>query len=575
VRSRDAFIDTTTPVPAKATSFYAWIGSGLNRLIYVAGGAAVRLLNRETAADASQFSATCRGFTVCEAGNKAIVATYNTAGAGATEVRVLLPLVSTGVVDKAFPAPHNTPLVMSDIGAGECTEGTKLFAYIIETRSGFTGQPSSRTAGTFSPTSYTVAADGRKVRGTLTATLPADVAYVHGITTRTDNPNKWYFEPGATVSVTGGTPTVTAIDFNTSDDTLEATATEVVDNFDFLVQNGSGNGPITPHCVIQYGKRAVYLTPYRAYASEPGDYQAITEALHGFELPGGRQMVTGFPFRQSLYLLGPGWTYEVADNLDHPVTWTNPTEISGAIGTTAIKGVAWKTAGDYVWVAGESGLYLFNGSYSRLPISYMNGDWWRRINWLAPQSVEVVDDYIRQRVMVCAPIDGASEMTHVLVWDYARGLEPNSVDFSYYDFATAFSALGLIKNAVTGEMDVWLGPTTAGFIRTEEAGTACETTSEYETGFVLTKAPRKWSIFGGADFDVSGSGTMDVTAYGVDRTVSAALTAITLSDTPGEAPQERFHLQSENMSLKVTCGPGERFDLSSLTIYFKRWIGNR
>jgi hypothetical protein len=166
-------------------------------------------------------------------------------------------------------------------------------------------------------------------------------------------------------------------------------------------------------------------------------------------------------------------------------------------------------------------------------------------------------------------------MTHVLVWDYARGLEPNSVDFSYYDFATAFSALGLIKNAVTGEMDVWLGPTTAGFIRTEEAGTACETTSEYETGFVLTKAPRKWSIFGGADFDVSGSGTMDVTAYGVDRTVSAALTAITLSDTPGEAPQERFHLQSENMSLKVTCGPGERFDLSSLTIYFKRWIGNR
>jgi hypothetical protein len=578
VRTRDSFSASATTVTGKATSFYNWVGSGLNRLIYVAAGAAVRMLNVDSGADASLFSATCRGVTVAEAGDKALIGTFTSAGAGASEVRVSLPLVSGAPIDKAFPAPWSNALALADVGSGNCTEGAARFGYIIETRSGYTGKPAP-FSGSFAPTSYTTSSGGRRLSGTISSfAIPADAAYIHPIRTRTDNVDKWYYEPSDAVAVPGGTTAAITVYFDTSDESLEESAIEVDFEFDLLTQNGSGNGPITPNAVIAYGKRVVYLTPYRAYASEPGDYQAITEALHGFELPGKRQMVTGFQFRQSLYILGPGWTYEVADNGDFPSTWANATEVSSAIGTPSIQGICARTGGDYVWVASESGLYLFNGSYSRLPISFMNSDWWERINWAAPQCIVVVDDYITKRIMVWAPIDSATEMSHTLVWDYARGLDPMQVDFAYYDYPYAFSAACLVKNSTTGEMDLWMGPAASGSqaIRKETESTTVDQTAEWESGYLITQTgPKKWYRFGGIDIEITGSGNADVTVYEMDRTGSAAAGPITLSLGPGETPRGLADVLSENFSVKFTVGSGSQFELAGFTAHVKPWMGHK
>lgn len=577
VRTRDAFVAITgRSVSAKATTFHNWIASGLNRLIYCAGGTQVRMIDLVAGTDSLLYgSLTCRGVSVAEMGDKALIAAFNAAGGGADFVRIAQPLASGAPIDKAFPAPISNSFTASDFSSGNASQGTKRLGYIIETRTGYTGKPAPAPGAVFTPVSFTVAAGGRKVRGQMTFNVPADAVYLHPICTRTDNPDKWYFEPGASIALPGGTAGYTATwYYNTPDESLEASATEVVDNFDLLTQDGSGNGPIAPHCVVAYGKRAVYLTPHRAYISEPGDYQFITEALHGLELPGRKEMRTAFPFRQSLYLLGPGWTYEVADNTDYPSTWANATEISNAIGSPAIQGVCWQTAGDYVWVAAESGLYLFNGSYARIPISYMNSDWWERINWAAAQSLKVLDDYIRQRVIVAAPLDGATEPNYLLVWDYARGLTATDVDFAYYQSDVAgFSALGLVQNATTGELELWAGPPTDGAIRREMAGIACEHASAYETGLVRGK--KKYSFFGGVDLDVSGSGTLAITAYGVDRVQSVSALALNMSATPAESPQRRFHLQGESASVKVSVPAGSEFDLSGMTVYTKPWVGNK
>jgi hypothetical protein len=573
VRSRDDFSATAISVSGKATSFYNWVGNGLNRLIYVAGGAAVRMLNVSTAADVSLFSVACRGCTVAEAGDKALIATHTTAGAGAAQVRISLPLIGGGSIDKAFPAPWTTALTMADNGAGNCTAGPALFGYVVESRTGYTGKPTAATA------SFTASAGGRALRGTMTVTVPADAAIVHPIRTRTDNPDKWYYEPGASVAVPGGAVGWgVTVDFNTSDESLEASATEVDIEFDYLTQDGAGAGPITPHCVALYGKRAVYLTPHRAYVSEPGDYQAITEALHGLELPGRRQMTTAFQFRQSLYILGPGWTYEVADNGDYPATWANATEISSAIGTPAIQGICSKTAGDYVWIASESGLYLFNGSYSRLPVSYMNNDWWERINWAVPQSLIVVDNFIDKRLIVAAPIDDATEPSHMLVWDYARGLGPMDVDFAYYDFSiSTFSALGLVKNTTTGEIELWRGPSASGAISKETAGAAPDQIQQWESGHLIQQTgPRKWYRLGGVDLEISGTGTAGGEIAVMDHSISGAGTSnITLAAAPGETYRELVDLTSENFSVRITVPPASKFELNGIVAHVKPWLGHR
>jgi hypothetical protein len=577
VRSRDAFIETAVTVPGKATSFHNWIGHGLNRLIYASGGAQVRMRNVATGADTLLFSATCRGITLAEAGDKAIIASFTSAGDGAAQARISLPLVGAGEIDKAFSAPWTNTFTCSDFGTGNASQGTKRFGYIIETRTGFTGKPAPVSGGVFVPVSFTVAAGGRTVKGTMTVNIPAEAGYLHPITTRTDNPDKWYFEPGMSVLLPSGASGYSLSWYYTaSDESLEASAVEVVDNFDLLTQDGSGNGPFSPHCAVSYGKRAVYLTPHRAYISEPGDYQYVTDALHGLELPGKRQLVTGFPFRQSLYLLGPGWTYEVSDNGDYPSTWTNPTEISSAIGTPAIKGVCWQTAGDYVWVAAVSGLYLFNGSYSRIPVSHMNSDWWGRINWAAAQSLVMVDDYVHQRIIVAVPLDAATEPSHMFVWDYARGVGPADVDFSWYDSASVtFSALALVMNNITGTQELWLGPTAAGAVHKEYAGTTCEAASQYETGFTLTGRRKKESFIGAVDLDVSGEGDLSVIVYSTDREQYTEAGPLTLAAYPGYSPQLRFNIQSENASVRLTAAAGGKFDFSGLTVYLRPWVGNR
>jgi len=305
----------------------------------------------------------------------------------------------------------------------------------------------------------------------------------------------------------------------------------------------------------------------------------ITEDQHVVQLPGRKQVSTGFQVRGTNYILGPGWTFGISDNGDAPATWSTPEQVSGAIGTPAPHGVDVDTSGDYAWVATESGLYHFTGRYEALPISHMNKPEWDRINWAAPYAIFVKDDVVNKRVMVAAPLDDATSPSHILTWDYTRGMNPYQVDFSLDSFSVgAFGCLARVQDSATGRTQMWVAPAAAGQIRkmdedaTSDAGNSIH--SIWESGFLLGlgKVAKK-EKFAGMDIEASGVGSIRPRLYEPGREEYHDLEDYALDDPPTESPQLRADILAEDVSVRFDLNEADKnFDLESFTVYHRPWV---
>ena len=578
VRTRDGYV-TALAVGGKVTSMHQWLTSALNRLIYYEG-TGVKMKNLATGdAALSLFTLAGRGASVSEAGDKAYIAVYSDAGLGAGQARFVNPTIVGVPVDIAFQAPLQAVPVITATGAGLCTAGAHNFGYVIESRSGFPGAPAPVTAGgVHAPVSFTVAAGGKALNMAVTISVTAPPVTLYPIMTRTDNLEKWFYTGDSYLcAVAGSIPVSIAI--NRSDEDL-ALGVSADPNFGYLVQSQAGAGPFSPSVLVPYNRRLCYIVDNKVYISDIDDFEVVTEDRHVIQIPGKRRIVTGFPLRGSLYTLGPGWTYVSSDDGNDPREWPVPQEVSAAIGTSSPTGVAWKTAGDYAWVAHESGLWLFNGQYSEKPISYQNSDFWRRINWAIPGAVQVRENVREQCVYVAAPLDAATEPSHLLVWYFGQGMAPFTVDFNYDDFAFGtFSSMCMVQDQVTGASALWLGPSAAGSILKQSIGTRSDNGAAincpYETGFLLGD---QFGVkrFGAVELGVAGAGTLELTAYGQDRTESAMLEPIPLSAAPGRSYRIRFSLNNENLFLRLaTNAVGSWFDLTGIRTYWKPYLRNR
>lgn len=581
VRTRDGYA-TALAVAGKVTSMHQWITSAINRLIFYEGSGVKmkNLLNSD--ATAALYTLSGRGASVGEAGDKAYIAVYDASGLGAGQARFVNPTVIGSPVDIAFPAPLQAVPVITAVGAGQCTAGSHRFGYLVESRSGFPGYPAPVTSGgVHAPVSFTVAPGGQSLQMSLTLTVAAPPVVVSAIMTRTDNLEKWFFCPGSrAIIAVAGSPTVT-VGINISDEDLATTASSADANFSYLTQSQTSTGPFNPSVLIPYNRRMCYVVNDKVYISDIDDYEVVTEDRHVVQVPGKRRIVTGFPLRGSVYTLGPGWTYVSSDNGNDPREWPVPQEVSSAIGTLSPTGVEWRTAGDYAWIASESGLWFFSGQYSEKPISYQNSDFWRRINWGAASAVQVREHIKEQCVYVAAPLDAATEPSHILVWHFGMGMEPFTVDFSYDTFLGTFSSICPLQDPTTGAIVMWRGPSAAGDILKQTPGVyldgALVIPYIYETGFLLPDALGVKRI-GAVELSVEGGGSLGLTAFGKDHIVTATPEAITLSTAPGKSYRQRFSLNDENVTLAMYYGvtPGAQwFDLQGIRTYWKPYLRNR
>lgn len=578
-------------VSAKTWSIHSWFNELYNKLLILDSSQQIQHRDITAGTIAALFPGAggSVGLSIAEAGDRLYIAQFsNDPGVSLDAMRVWDPALT--VADTAFGGTSSLAPTYADVGAGNLTAGLHIVGYVVETRSGFLGLPNPRTgANVFAQPSIVTLAN-RSWQATLGPfTVPDDWVRIHPIMSTTTNLVDMFFV-GDPITVPAGTIGHTATWLYNETDALLADSSRSADlNFDLLAQTVLGLPPFVPCWVATYGDRlAIHVGTGSAkgvYFSEPFDYQTITAGDHLRELPGNRVPVTGAQLRGSYYVFGRSYTYEFYDNKDLPSTWPTPREVSSAIGTPSPFGIEWRTNGDYFWVASQKGLFLFNGGYTDKPISYYQEDFWKRINF-ATQSgrVKVRDWTDKQMVLVAAALDGATELTHILCWNYSRGLTPEAVDFSYWDIAggRTFGTIELYTNE-SKLPRLLIGPSgvsTQILVNNLAFSSIDEgifTPSSYETGFLL-EANRAGNVkrqqTGALEMLVSGLGALSRTLYGIDKAKSLSLASLTLNPLPGEAILNQPYMIDENFTLRIEVtapgiGPAAYFSLSKVGLYVK------
>ena len=284
--------------------------------------------------------------------------------------------------------------------------------------------------------------------------------------------------------------------------------------------------------------------------------------------------------------------YSVTDNGNTPSQWANPQLVDGSIGTLSPLGVWANEAQGYAWVCDEGGLYLFQGgAFPTKPISYYQQPDWVRINWGAPTAVQVIDDKNAKKVIVIAPLDGATTPSHKLTWDYTEGTDPEVAKYSIDNLANyAMGAIALIQNPSTSRMEGWLAPNAAGAILRQNDGSEANPYRDLNTAGTVAQAinslyetalmpeaddPRRGQVHfhHGDHLRVKGSGNLALTVFGIDhlRSVVPPASPIALAANPGLEVLCKYFLESEYASLQLgTNAVDAYFVLSAIKHYWTR-----
>lgn len=597
-------------VSAKVTGMWNWLSPSLtnqNLVLYQEGSAIKRRRLSDGQVDTllSSIGAT-RAPSFADLATHAYFCGYDTSGTGTFQCRVHDGLVTSGTpdVDIAFRGPIVvTGATAADGGVGQCTAGTHKLGFVFTNRDGFTGKPSPVSGfDAFSPVSVTLNAGLRTINFSFVMPALTDAfvsnSVVQPIMTRADNPDNWYFVPAG-----GGffSPDPSPVPYNfsytqtftisISDEDLAIDANSAEEQFNLLTASASGFGPFNPNWVSTYGKRMVYGGGTKAYVSDIDDPQHITEEFHAINLPSRKQIGFGFQLGTSFYLTGERWTGRTTDNGDLPKTWVQPAQISDTLGAPFPGCVEPKTAGQYVWIATESGVYVFTGAYSNHPITFLCADKWDRVNWAAAYAIKVADDVTALRCYVAVPLDGATECTHTIVIDYTNGITFDSCDITMDNYTpSTFSSIAVVQAPSSKKAQLWQGPSAAGNITFLDSATHNDQGSAvnqiWESGYVRQAGELESSTIrlGNAILWIRGNGTLAHTWKGLDGTptVTPVVTGngsvvTALSASPGIELQAKGDLcPVENCTLRfATNAVDSYFSLSGFIAYMRRSLYSR
>jgi hypothetical protein len=603
--------DGTSAIPGansagRVTGLWNWLSpnvSSQNLVLYQDGTEIRRRRLSDNQVDTLLTGLTSRAPSFADLATRAYFCAYDTAGAGTIQCRIHDGLFTSGTpdVDVAFRGPLTVSAFTAvDGGAGQCTAGTHLVAFVYQSRSGFAGQPSPVSGGgVFAPASVTLNAGLRTINVSVTFNTPTDgggTAVLLPIMTRADNPDKWYFVPDGffapdTIGVPYNTPAWTLNwTISISDEDLATSANSADEQFNLLVA-GASSGPFNPNFVMAYGKRMAYGAGTNVYVSDIDDPQHITQDFHRITLPSQRSVAFGFPLGTAFYLTGDKWTGRTIDNGDLPSTWVQPALVSDSLGSPFPGCVEWRTAGQYAWMVCESGVYVFNGAFPNRPITYLCGDLWKRVNWAAAYAVDIADDVVGLRCYVAVPLDGATECTHQFVIDYTNGIAYDSCDITLDNYTPAtFSSIGLVKNSTTKRTELWIGPSSARAIAFLDDSTKNDQGAAvhpvWESGYVRqgNELASETVRLGNADLWIRGNGTLIHSWKGLDGSPTVTPTVMgngcvvtTLSAAPGIELQAKGDLHPvENYTLRFEVSEvGGWLSISGFTAYTRPSLYSR
>jgi hypothetical protein len=525
------------------------------------------------------FTVAADAVNASSSGNQLFLPTVDTSSqttpVGASQCRIVGIYGAAVNVDKAFLGPLSVKPTLTEPSAGSVTAGLHFVGFLITTRNGYTGQicPISGVTLQIDQTSVITSGGGKNISGSLSTTWPVEANTITIVMTATNNPYQYFTVPGAVYGVPGGSPFTINFTIDIPDTQLIADqSADVTSNQFLLSQSLAGAGPFSPWKVGMYGERAAYMTydgngVAALYFSDPANPQSLTEQFHKRHLPGFLQMTDFFVVGSTFYALGPNWTYKFQDNNGLPVTWEQPPLVDGSIGTPCFNGTTTSASGDWAAVVHTTGLYIFNGNYPDKPLSYMNDDQWRRINWAAAQTIRIVDNKDKKQILVLVPLDGSTVPNYLMCWDYSNGLDYMSIQYSLWNVSGYNPrALTVWQNVSTLRHEFLLADSVAGPVLRQTNTTDDPATWPFDQGansidFEFEVGPQPEGAVGhiyafpAMYVRATGSGTPTVTSYSLDRTIAKQWTRpINLQQQPGKEYYRQFYLFSERCSTRFVSG---------------------
>lgn len=620
VASRPGLSSVTTAA-GKVTALYNWIAPNGNNYVLFQDGLLVKSFLQGGATTVLYTAAgPTRATSFADIDVWTYFCGYSTASAGTFQVQIY----DGTNVDTAFrAAPALTAASASDTGAGLSTQGLHYFGFVYQNRNGFSTVPATAISG--APVSVTLNAGLRQV--TIGVTLPAlpdggtsangnIQATLFLLATAQANPAQWYFVPAAVAPSTSvvsqpvpyNTPATLTFIFDISDDALEASAdpangpTASPNQFLLLTQAPDGSGPFNPSFVVPYGTRMCYGAGTTLYVSDLSAPQQLTGDQNIVVMPNQRTLGYAFPLpgSNSLYITGAGYTAYVTDNSDVPATWSQPVFVGGSLGSPFPCNVCFRTAGNYVWMASERGLEIFNGQFQQKPVTFLisgldssgNPIGWNRVNWNAAYCVQVADDVKNQKCYVAVPLDGATEPNFMFVIDYQNapdgGIAFDNVDIGLDQYnPQIFAGIAVVRELATSKTNLWIGPAAGGSVLHFDTSVLCESASWWESGLVrgVGEIPSSMIRVGMLDIWARGNSGAPglITVYGLDRTMnvqpqlqSTMGVPATLGPAPGILYLAKFDLAHiNNYTVRFGTSAGNRYELSGFMAYARADLYNR
>lgn len=509
---------------------------------------------------------------------------------GAAYIASRSPLQTTEFTIGAVAAP-----IVSGMSAG-----TRRYAVVFQTRSGYLTRPSPVTAAAPFPGSYysfpNAQNDGVTVTLTPTPTWPNDIVGAYLLVTTVSNHARLFWAPISSVSITPGSATPAVFTQLNQSDGIIAQQRDALDQEGLwhATPGATPNPTFSPRHMFAMGARAVYLltlTNNQVYGpgvvfsdiNKPETY-AVDRNLR--YLLKKQEPMSGFYHQGVAYILGHNFTQAFNDTGGYPATWPNPRQISGKIGTSHVNGCYADPSGICL-VAHQSGLYEFsNGTYPDLPLSYYQEREWGKIQWNTPGGgyvpFQIAEDRTLQKIYVLCT---TSEGQKIYVWDYSAGRTPGKVKFSEWDIGGE-TPRGLLVAQNFGDStdaetrnQLWVAPNDGGgVLRQKEASDASPRTDlglridtryrgpympEIDTGFLVNLHP-------GVEVRALGAGNMTGIAYGLDDVRHQILAFIALSQTPGVIHTRLMDLRNEKCSIEWRngVGAGDWFQLSGWDQYY-------
>jgi hypothetical protein len=342
----------------------------------------------------------------------------------------------------------------------------------------------------------------------------------------------------------------------------------LVDNIEVFLTNASTNASLV-----------------RASATEqPESYDGVSGIMN-IAVNNGQGIRAAFVLRNNLYLVKEHGLYVTAtDGVNEPALWAVE-EVSNKVGTPSVHGVGFGE--EWVVIADRSGLYFFDGG-ELMKLSQEIQPTWDAINWQAAQHLWVQVDTQHKRILVGAPMGGATQPNQVLVLDYASGFQdplaslPSALEGSrkWAPWTIAANSCGLIERS-SGIAQIFLGNNNSSgkiYALTEgqysDDGAAIN--SFYTTAFLAATGLSGRNLFGYLTGYVQGAGSLALSAFlpgGLP--VGAGGSQIALGSWTLASPASRDMEQFTNVLAERTAyqfgtsAPGSWYSLTKLVPWAK------